>query len=193
MNVAHPFHWISKDSRKWAFIVCFALTMAVMAGLQLSGGPLVTAVSPSGIVSFEFAGNLDTARAMIASWGADGRIYAGINLGLDYLFLVVYAGAIGLGCTLIAEKPPGNPRLWVVMGSLLAWAQIVAAALDATENYALIRVLLGSDKEIWPAVANLCAFPKFTLVALGLVYVLIGTICILFNKKKRKTTLKTVD
>jgi urease beta subunit len=60
-----------------------------MVGLQVTGAPLRTDVSPHGIISFEFAGELDLAQRMVESWGSTGRIYAGLNLGLDYLFLAV--------------------------------------------------------------------------------------------------------
>jgi len=48
--------------------------------------------------------------------------------------------------------------------------------LDSIENYALIRVLLGSQQELWPRMALWCAVPKFLIVAVGLVYVLIGAV-----------------
>jgi hypothetical protein len=47
------------------------------------------------------------------------------------------------------------------------------------ENYALIRVLLGSPSALWPAVARWCAIPKFLLVAAGLVYLLVGVVAAL--------------
>jgi hypothetical protein len=67
-----------------------------MASLQVTGAPLKTAASPNGIISFEFAGEIAVAQRMVDSWGATGRIYAALNLGLDYLFLAVYACAIGI-------------------------------------------------------------------------------------------------
>jgi len=69
--------------------------------------------------------------------------------------------------------------------ALLAWAQFLAAFLDAIENYALIRVLLGSTENIWPALARLCAGPKFLIVTLGLLYIICGRILIFLIKAKR--------
>lgn len=39
-------------------------------------------------------------------------------------------------------------------GALLAWGQIVAALLDALENYALIQILLGTEQGLWAQVAR---------------------------------------
>ena len=57
-----------------------------------------------------------------------------------------------------------------------SWAIFGAALLDSVENYALIQVLLGTEQSIWPAVARICAIPKFLIVGLGLLYVLLGAI-----------------
>jgi len=75
------------------------------------------------------------------------------------------------------------------MGVFLAWAQFIAAILDAVENYALIRVLLGSSQNLWPALARFCAGPKFFIVTAGLLYVIFGLILIFivkFNHKSMK-------
>ena len=117
-------------------------------------------------------------------WGERGRVYAGLNLGLDYLFMVAYAGAIGLGCALVADRLAGGNSLLSLVGRALAWGQFGAALLDAIENYALIRLLLGSEGAVWPALAKWCAFFKFAIVALGLAYVAIGAVVITIKKNK---------
>ena len=184
MRHQHPFGWLSITAQKWVFIVLLVLTLVVMVSLQVLGGPLKTEVAPSGIISFEFAGKLSLARDIVESWGQKGRVYAGLNLGLDYLFLVAYASSIGLGCVLVARGLSQRVGLLSLLGVLLAWGQIGAALLDSVENYALIRVLLGSEGEIWPAVAQWCAMPKFLIVAAGLVYVIIGAVMVVTVKAR---------
>ena len=176
MKLSHPFGWVSITAQKRLFIALLVLTLVVMISLQVLGGPLETEVAPMGILSFEFAGKLSKAQEMVASWGPKGQVYAGLNLGLDYLFLVAYAGSIGLGCVLVARALSERVEKLAPVGVFLAWAQIAAALLDCVENYALVRVLLGSERELWPALARWCASPKFLLVAVGLVYVLAGAI-----------------
>ena len=84
MKLRHPLEWLSAADQKRAFILLLVLTLAVMVSLQILGGPLKTDVAPSGIVSFEFAGELSLAQSMVKSWGRTGQVYAGLNLGLDY-------------------------------------------------------------------------------------------------------------
>ena len=185
MATRHPFNWLSTSGQKRAFVVLLALTLAVMVSLNALGGPLNTEVAPLGIVSFELAGELALAQSMVESWGQTGQVYAGLNLGLDYLFLAAYSSSIALGCVLVARSLSRRGAFLSSVGVLLAWAQFGAALLDAVENYALIRVLLGSQQASWPAVARWCAIPKFLIVAAGLVYVGVGAILIVVAKARR--------
>jgi hypothetical protein len=186
MKFKHPFEWLPEARRRPAFMMLTALSLLVMASLQVLGKPLITAASPAGIISYEFAGDPEQARCMVESWGNEGRVYAGLNLGLDYLFLVSYGLAISLGCVLAAEKlSKRSSKLWS-LGLILAWGQLCAALLDAIENYGLIRVLLGSNAVIWPQTALWCAVFKFILVGLGLFYVLAGGLASLVFKAFRK-------
>lgn len=179
----HPFEWISLPAQKRAFWVLFVMTIIVMASMQVIGIPLKSELAPSGILSFEFAGDLSLARRMVESWGQRGQIVAGLSLGLDYLFLLAYAGSIGMGCVLVGRSVLERGKQLFNIGVLLAWAVLLAAVLDMFENYALIRVLLGSNVAFWPKVAAWCAAPKFVIVAAGLAYILIGVVVSLFSRR----------
>jgi hypothetical protein len=156
-----------------------------MAVMSVIGGALINDVSPSGILSFEFAGDLTSAQRMVETWGPSGRVQVGLSLGLDYLFLVGYSLSIALGCVLVAQSFDPRSRLLIISGVTLAWAQFGAALLDAFENYALIRLLLGTQQELWPVVAKWCAIPKLILVVAGIVYILIGAVLILLMNTYR--------
>ncbi len=184
MKYKHPFEWLAESHQKIAFIILTILTLLVLASLQVLGKPLTTGASPAGIVSFEFAGSIEQAQQMIDSWGFEGQFYAGINLGLDYLFLVFYGLAISLGCTIVARNLSSSFGFLVNLGVILAWGQFGASMLDAIENYALIRILLGSSLGIWPRVAYLFAGPKFIIVGLGLTFVLLSGLLTLMISKK---------
>ena len=191
MRLRHPFEWLTTSGQIRAFIFFFILSSSVMVSLQVTGAHLITPVSPSGILSFEFAGEITSARIMVNSWGQTGRVYAGLNLGLDYLFLLVYACAIGLGCVLVARSHSAKTTLLANLGILIAWAQLGAAALDGVENYALIQVVFGTEMAVWPIVARWCAYPKFVIVGAGLIYVMIGTISAVVLRIKGK--LKAIE
>ena len=182
MKLRHPFEWLTKSSQKRAFVLLLILTLAVMAALRCYDSHLKTEAAPNGIVSYEFAGTLPVAQSMIESWGKDGQVYAGLSMGLDYLFLIVYAFTIGLGCVLTGEKLSIKFASAKIIGSILAWGLIIAALLDAIENYALINILLGSVEEFWLTIAWACAAPKFALVGFGLLYLMVGAILIFLKR-----------
>ncbi len=174
MKPKSPFDWIGVQAQTAVFVAVLILTLVLGVSLQALGSPLRTAEAPSGIVAFEFAGTLQKAEAIVASWGQAGKTYAGLNLGLDYLFLFSYAICIGLGCVLVSRALSSRFRVLSSLGLVLAWAQIGAGLLDSLENYALIRVLLGTELAYWPEVARWCALPKFIIVAVGILYVVLG-------------------
>jgi hypothetical protein len=180
MKIHHPFKWLPESEQKAAFWSIFAVTIVVIVFMQIVSAPLITDAAPQGIVSFEFAGDLSNAEKIINSWGQKERIYAGLSLGLDYLFLVFYSCALALGCTLSTRIMP--VEFLVKSGVVLAWAQFAAAFLDCMENVALIKLLLGSGNSIWPSLAWWCAGPKFFIVGVGFVYVVIGVIAFLIRR-----------
>lgn len=153
-------------------LVLFAMGFTLI--MQAVGAPLRTEAAPMGIVSFEFAGSVDTAKAILASWDEAQRLQAAFSLGLDYLYMVVYAVAISLPCLALAATFRLRRPLLGVIGLALGWGQGLAAALDAVENYALLRLMLGATDIVWARVAWWAAAIKFALVILGILYVLAG-------------------
>jgi hypothetical protein len=105
-----------------------------------------------------------------------GQVYAGLNLGFDFLFIVAYPAAIGLGCVWVARALAQRIAFLAAIGVVLAWAQWLAALLDCVENYALIQILLGAQQEVLPVIAAWCAVPKFAIVGVGIAYVLVGAV-----------------
>jgi hypothetical protein len=182
MTVRPPFAWMSRSAQKRAFWTAVLITIIVLVAMNIAGASLTTVASPAGIISFEFAGSVGKAGCMMASWGADGRVVAAFSLGLDYLFLVAYSVAISLGCVLVAGAAFNNSGTGAWLGVIFAWAQFAAAALDAVENYGLMRVVLGSHVELWPALARACAIPKFAFVLVGILYVIVGLVLLAIRK-----------
>ena len=158
----------SHDKALAASVVVTVLLSVVLMGLDQA---LRTAAAPTGIVSFELAGNFVRSQNMLVSWDEAARVNAALSLGIDFLYLVSYSACLSLACVRVAiGLGAGFPNLAAV-GSYLGLLIYAAGALDAVENIALIRVLQGSPWEAWPRVALLCALPKFALVATALIYV----------------------
>jgi hypothetical protein len=53
--------------------------------------------------------------------------------------------------------------------------------LGAVENVALIRLLLGDERALWPVLALWCARPKFADVYAGLAFTVLGACALVFQ------------
>ena len=170
----HPFQSVPSSKRKILFWFLLASTLLLMFILNVVGAPLMTDAAPAGIVSYELAGNPINAEQILSSWNQDARLHAAFSLGLDYLFMVVYAAAISLGCVWAAEIIRSRGWPLASLGVYLAWGQWLAAILDAVENLGLTLILFNPVVSPWPEIARWCATLKFALIFLGLVYALYG-------------------
>lgn len=186
----HPLESIPSTARKRFFWAFLAGTLILFAVFRVLDTPLRTSAAPNGVVSFELAGTPFQAQSIIDSWneaaylasdvagqpvpGMVSRAYsfAAFGLGLDYLFMPLYATALALGILLAA----GRHTSWFsTLGTWLGWGAYAAALFDAVENYALARMLLMN--QVWspyPQVAAFSATVKFGLLSLGLFYALAG-------------------
>jgi hypothetical protein len=172
MKVPDPFRWLGDDGQWRLFLLVSILSIAVMVALDDQGSRLKTEASPWGIVSFEFVGSGEAAARMLAGWGERGRLIAGINLGLDFLFILVYAVALSLGSAIAARSHGRFSTSREIIGYLIAWGALLAGLFDVVENFALIEVLLGADGDWWPGVARACARPKFAIVGVALAHII---------------------
>ncbi len=182
MNLTPPFAKMEPKIRKrwmWVFIALALLMSMIMTRV---GAPLTTAAAPSGIISFEFAGTAVNAQAMIDSWDTQAKIHAGLSMGLDFLYPIIYALAISLAVVVASGRFVG----WMNnLGTGLAWGVWVAAVFDYIENVSLIQLLLGSNNDLWATVAYWCAAIKFLLIILAILYALLGGIHALIRREAK--------
>lgn len=172
----HPFESVPIGKRRAIFVPLFILALIVVVVMNSVGAALNTEVAPLGIISFEFAGDVSTAQAILDSWDLQARVHAGFSLGLDFFFLVLYSTTIGYACAWVASGLRDSARPLASFGLSLAWGQWLAALLDGVENTALWTILTDGPSVSWPQIAWWCAAVKFTLVLLGLVYAVSGGI-----------------
>jgi hypothetical protein len=180
----HPLARIPAEKRPALFIVLLISTLALTFSLFALGAPLRTSAAPAGIISYEFARGETTAQAILASWSGRDKIFAGFNLGLDYLYIPLYSTTIALAVIWVSTTLRVSGRILLGVAAL-AWGQWLAAALDAVENVALFVMLVDMPTTPWPQIAFWCAAIKFTLILLGIAYVLSGAV-ILFIKSRRQ-------
>ena len=167
----HPLELVPSTVRKPLFYFLFVFTLLIFGAFRQLDQPLRTSAAPSGIVSFELAGTLDASQEMINSWDENARLFAAFGLGLDYLFMPVYALTLSLGLLLVGnEKVNWYQNLTKWMG----WGMFIAALFDAVENYALWQSLTGNVNPMFPQIAALCAMIKFALLISGILVLLVG-------------------
>jgi len=178
----HPLEIIPAENRKRIFFTLLVLTLSLFAVFRVLDQPLRTPVAPNGIVSFELARTPEKAFQIMVSWEPvnfagpnifriKGYLYAAFGLGLDYLFMPVYALALAFGTLLAAGKHAG----WLMaIGAVAGYGAFAAALFDAVENYALWQVLLGAYDSAYPAIAAFCATVKFMLILAGVLYMVVG-------------------
>jgi len=171
MHLAHPLSSLPLHLRKTLFFLFIALTAAGFAIFQGLDLPMRTPAAPFGTVSFELAGDVEKAGAMVASWDAGARLNAAFGLGFDFLFMPVYATALSLGVLLAQNRRRG---VWPMLGKALGWGAFAATGFDAVENIALFAILGGHVTAPLPQIAFWCASIKFALILLGLFYGLAG-------------------
>jgi len=170
----HLFQSIPERRRSLVFLILLALSLVLMAALNILGAPLVTSAAPQGIVSFELAATPARAAGILASWDGPARLRAAFTLGLDYLFMPLYAAALSLACILAGGAL--HRRGWPLAGWAvpLAAAPWLAAGLDAVENVGLTALVFGALDPFWPLLSAVCAYGKFGLLFVGLVYSFLG-------------------
>ena len=195
----HPLEFIPNQYRRRIFFTLLILTLILFGVFSFLDIPLRTPAAPNGIVSFELAGTVGQANAITSEWkrsslllsAVSGQanpdiinipyIFAIFGLGLDYLFMPVYALALALGTLLAAGQYGG----WLKsLGAAAGYGAFAAAVFDAVENYALFQILLGRVFSPYPELAFYCAVTKFGLLIFGLIYSL-GAWC-LPNRRARE-------
>jgi hypothetical protein len=182
MRWVAPFDNLSNSARKGLIIITFAMSAILLLAMRALDRPLQTHTAPRGIVSFELATSYAASQQILESWSSEAKINAALSLGLDFLFLIVYALFISLSCARIAAALKDGHLIFFRAGVVLAWAQFLAAVLDAIENLALIHLLLNSSRSWLPILAHSCATVKFSIVGAGIIFIFGGLLVIGLEK-----------
>jgi len=165
---------------KTGFWISTVATLLMAWVIMLTGKPLITDAVPFGILSFELAGMPVNAQAILADWGQRGQAIAVFNLGLDYIFALLYGLTLLLGVVWAAKQ--FRTQALAKLGVFLAVLMPVAVVCDYVENAALYITVLDAGIDPWPQIAWVFAVAKFTLIALGLLYSLLG----LFGRRQKR-------
>jgi uncharacterized membrane protein len=147
-----PFYNISKPNENKLTIALLVYLSILIPMMLFFDIPLKNEVAPNGIVSFELAKELIVSENILNSWDTHARTSAGMSMGLDFLFLIIYASFIALLMHKLNERIWNNTRIYK-LGVLLIWGVFLAALFDVIENFALIKLLLGDLQQSCSSIA----------------------------------------
>lgn len=168
------------DSRRsWGvglFLVVATLGLMLVMGRQ--GAPLDRRDPVEGkradrdvrnILDLEFARTEERTVYIRSVWGEEGMRTARVNIAIDYLYLFAYGSLLALAVRRsagwLALHPASGIRRLGRLGRFFALVPVAGAALDAVENFAMLRMLAPSfSGDRWPGLAAQCAGIKFNLI-----------------------------
>lgn len=164
-------------------MVAFDLVLLVLdRHIEATGGPSVSVL--------EFAGNEQRAAEILSEWGSHGRDLARLSLWIDFGFMASYGTFFALAAMATRDFARGRgPRLLATLGVAAPLFAISAALFDAAENIAWLLVLGGHGGSFAPPFATACASLKFLLIALALLYVVLGLVARLLQRWKQREQL----
>jgi hypothetical protein len=132
---------------------------------------LMRPFSPANIVQFEMAKTVESAQHIITEWGKEGVSKARVSIYLDFVFIFLYAWAIGLGCK-VSSAFSANEKL-IVAGTFFSRAIWFAGSCDLIENFAMLFTL-SSINELTVSMAFYFAIIKFTIVVVALLLIFLS-------------------
>ena len=112
--------------------------------------------------------------AMVAWISLPNAVLAGFSLGLDFLFMPLYAAALFFGSIAAVDRfAPKDKRLLRLL-AILSLAPVAAAVFDACENTLQIVMLMNGPDATLAALAMQATTAKFTGIVIGLIMTLAG-------------------
>jgi len=129
---------------------------------------LMRPFSPANIVQFELAKTVESAQHIITEWGTEGVSKARVSIYLDFIFIFLYAWAIGLGCK-VSSAFSANEKL-MVAGTFFSRVIWFASSCDLIENFAMLFTLTEMN-ELTVLMAFYFAVIKFIVVLLALLLI----------------------
>lgn len=172
----------SKSTNKKLFVVLLISTLASVFIMQHFDSQLKTTESPMGIISFEFAKDVEKSIKIVDSWQEKNVIKAAnINLKYDFVFAFFYISFISLLIFLVSNKRKNSIK---IIGKTLIWAMLFIALLEIVENTSLIQLLTGNIKQVWATIAYYTAIPKFSIVFLSIFYVIVNATLLIFRRRR---------
>jgi len=145
---------------------------SIPAAAAYAASPLINDAAPRGLLSYELGGSVDEIKTVLDSWHDGHRIRAGFALGFDFLFMLSLTNFLALAAVHASYRVRSKTLELSTVGPMLAWGQWIAGILWIAQNLLLFTMLTGPVTSPWPEIVFWCGTVKFSLLGLGLAYVL---------------------
>ena len=112
-----------------------------------------------------------------AEWGGHGEYLARLSLWIDFGFMASYGAFFALACATVRDFAGRQEmRRLAAIGVVAPACAIAAALFDVVENTLWLLILGGHLGEPAAPIATVCASLKFGLIAVAIVYSLVGLV-----------------
>jgi hypothetical protein len=174
----------SPKDKRVLIITVIGLTIVILLYI-LVFIPIEATVPTYGILDYEFAWTSERVQIILLAWGVDGITKQSLAIYWDFLFILGYVSlALGL-ILLVLRRSEGKIQ---TIGIYFTLTPFLTGIFDIIENINLLIMLnaLTSLSTFNPFIASLSASIKFICLFAAIVYFLVASITILFNKIKKK-------
>lgn len=184
MFFRHPLEKCSTRFLRLILPLFLIATVALAVFFAIEGEVLVHPEAPYGILSFEFIWNLEGLARVVGPWN-ELTINKAVQLTyIDFGFLVAYSTLLAATAIWLGRRATQNRGISDPLGRGAAWFAWCAAACDAIENAAGLKLLRGTSADPWPFVMSVFATIKFALLAAVLIYLLVCMVPIAFLSRR---------
>lgn len=180
-----PFSTLNEKQERNTTTFLIVFTAVFIGILRYFDSFLTNSVAPAGIVSFELTFDAETATAILNSWDKQALTAAGLSTGFDFIFPFLYASLIAM---LVHKLNRAN---WIStsfesVGNLISWSLALAILCDFIENIGMIQMMLGNKvSTFWATTTSYFAVVKFSIILVGIGYILINFMVFLIKKAKK--------
>ena len=154
----------------------FWILLALNIGFIAWSKYYLSPISSADIVRFEVAKTTPVAERIISEWTQAGTLEkAKQSIWLDYIFIILYTGALMTAVPLLARL--SHHVLLLRTGRFISMLLPIAAICDVIENIAMTKTLAGNIKPLYVTLAYDMAGAKFSIIILAFIFLFI---CLLF-------------
>jgi hypothetical protein len=157
--------------------------------MSITGKPLKTEATPSGILNLELANSHTKVQRILLAWnnastpGYDIIAAAKSNTYFDFLFLLSYAFFLFSCCKQLSQVLQ-QKKIMAALLQYVAWAALLLGFLDILENIGMLQSLAGNGSQNVALFTSTISIIKWLLVLTVLALMLVGLVAKWMQSRK---------